>query len=126
MFSYCCCWHPTFSLCYGGSAVCCGRINVSVPGASSVAESRRSVYRSVRERELVEALGPEGTEAPQEALNAKAVDVIRRVQDKLTGLDFARGGSEPCDVSEQVDLLIAQATSNERLCQCYVGWCPFW
>jgi hypothetical protein len=25
-------------------------------------------------------------------------------------------------VQKQVDLLIQQATSNENLCQCYIGW----
>jgi FKBP12-rapamycin complex-associated protein len=29
-------------------------------------------------------------------------------------------------VPEQVDMLIRQATSHENLCQCYLGWCPFW
>jgi len=69
------------------------------------------------------------------ALNEKALAVIRRVQDKLTGRDFPRaqprgGGAmaiaSGCGVEEQVDMLIRQATSNERLCQCFIGWCPFW
>ena len=51
-------------------------------------------------------LGPEGGSAPPEALNEKAVKVIRRVQDKLAGLDFAN--DEPYDVDKQVDLLIKQ------------------
>lgn len=81
--------------------------------------------RSHRERELVNALGPEGTGAPREALNEKAVAVIRRVQAKLTGRDF-EGEKEPLDVSAQVQRLISQAASHENLCQCYIGWCPFW
>lgn len=81
--------------------------------------------RSHRERELVNALGPEGTGAPREALNEKAVAVIRRVQAKLTGRDF-EGEREPLDVSAQVQRLISQAASHENLCQCYIGWCPFW
>ena len=24
------------------------------------------------------------------------------------------------------ELLIEQATSHQNLCQCFVGWCPFW
>lgn len=63
-------------------------------------------------------------EAPAEALNEKAVAVIRRVQDKLTGLDF--GNERPLDVPSQVERLIKQATSNENLCQSFIGWCPFW
>jgi FKBP12-rapamycin complex-associated protein len=54
----------------------------------------------------------------------KALVLISRVRDKLTGRDFDRNVS--LDVPEQVDLLIQQATSHELLCQCYIGWCPFW
>ncbi|GMF39009.1 unnamed protein product [Phytophthora fragariaefolia] len=82
--------------------------------------------RSVRERELLSALGPEGIAAPRVALNEKAVAVIRRVQAKLSGRDFEGEGGEPLDVSAQVQRLISQATSHENLCQCYIGWCPFW
>ena len=59
-----------------------------------------------------------------EALNKKAVSIINRVRDKLTGNDFTN--REVLDVQTQVDLLIQQATSHENLCQCYIGWCPFW
>nr|UIB01653.1 serine/threonine-protein kinase mTOR [Propylea japonica] len=59
-----------------------------------------------------------------EALNRKAVVITNRVKDKLTGKDF--GPDEVLTVQKQVDLLIRQATSNENLCQCYIGWCPFW
>jgi len=63
-------------------------------------------------------------EHPPEALNKKALDIIHRVRDKLTGRDF--DPKECLDVKRQVDYLIQQATSNENLCQCYIGWCPFW
>merc|ERR1719322_528975 len=59
-----------------------------------------------------------------EALNRKALDIIQRVRDKLTGRDFSR--EETLDIAEQVDRLIEQATNNENLCQSYIGWCPFW
>uniref|UniRef100_UPI00358FB62C serine/threonine-protein kinase mTOR-like n=1 Tax=Myxine glutinosa TaxID=7769 RepID=UPI00358FB62C len=59
-----------------------------------------------------------------EALNKKAISIINRVRDKLTGRDFSH--EETLDVPIQVDLLIKQATSHENLCQCYIGWCPFW
>merc|ERR1712062_790626 len=59
-----------------------------------------------------------------EALNKKALDIVQRVRDKLTGRDF--DANECLAVADQVDLLIRQATNNENLCQCYVGWCPFW
>ncbi|XP_075695475.1 serine/threonine-protein kinase mTOR isoform X1 [Rhinoderma darwinii] len=59
-----------------------------------------------------------------EALNKKAIQIINRVRDKLTGRDFNH--EETLDVATQVELLIKQATSHENLCQCYIGWCPFW
>jgi len=55
-----------------------------------------------------------------EALNKKALAVVTRVKEKLTGRDF--GNEEPLHVEEQVDFLIQQATSHENLCQCYIGW----
>eukprot|EP00727_Mastigamoeba_balamuthi_P000853 m51a1_g10765 putative protein atypical group (2524) ;mRNA; r:20614-29506 len=58
-----------------------------------------------------------------EVLNARALTVIKRVSRKLTGRDF---GNYVLDVPAQVDKLIKQATSHENLCQCYIGWCPFW
>ena len=33
---------------------------------------------------------------------------------------------ESLKTKEQVGLLIQQAPSHENLCQCYIGWCPFW
>lgn len=59
-----------------------------------------------------------------EALNKKAIQIINRVRDKLTGRDFSH--DDTLDVPTQVELLIKQATSHENLCQCYIGWCPFW
>ncbi|XP_017768823.1 PREDICTED: target of rapamycin [Nicrophorus vespilloides] len=59
-----------------------------------------------------------------EAVNEKAVAIINRVRDKLTGKDFIRDGTST--VNSQVNQLIIQATDNENLCQCYIGWCPFW
>lgn len=58
-----------------------------------------------------------------EILNEKAVVVVNRVSKKLTGRDFS---SETLSVAVQVQKLIDQATSHENLCQCYIGWCPFW
>lgn len=64
----------------------------------------------------------------EEALNAKALKVIRRVQDKLSGSDFpdVQEKNAPLDVSDQVQRLIVQATSSESLCQLFIGWCAFW
>lgn len=59
-----------------------------------------------------------------EAVNKKALAIITRVREKLTGRDFLH--EETLTVQKQVDLLIQQSTSNENLCQSYIGWCPFW
>lgn len=59
-----------------------------------------------------------------EIRNARAMMVLRRINDKLTGNDFRK--SDSLDIPDQVDKLIQQATSVENLCQHYIGWCPFW
>nr|CAD7392941.1 unnamed protein product [Timema cristinae] len=61
-----------------------------------------------------------GDGSQPEALNKKALAIITRVREKLTGRDFLH--EETLTVQRQVDLLIQQATSNENLCQCYIGW----
>lgn len=59
-----------------------------------------------------------------EVTNKRAKSIVERVQHKLTGNDFPP--TKTVDVQKQVDFLIKQATDNENLCQCYIGWCPFW
>ena len=59
-----------------------------------------------------------------EVLNHKAVEVVDRVSNKLTGSDF--GNDPPLTVEKQVQKLIEQASDHENLSQCYIGWCPFW
>uniref|UniRef100_A0A0K0F9G1 Serine/threonine-protein kinase TOR n=1 Tax=Strongyloides venezuelensis TaxID=75913 RepID=A0A0K0F9G1_STRVS len=49
---------------------------------------------------------------------------IERIKHKLIGRDFAFYHSY--EVEGQVNRLIEEATSADNLCQCYVGWCPFW
>ena len=85
----------------------------------SVANSRLD-HRSARESLLVRTHGTEGSEAPLEALNEKALAVMARVQDKLAG------EVDRLAVPDQVDRLIAQACDVQNLCQSFVGWCPFW
>ena len=65
---------------------------------------------------------------PEEALNERAVAVMKRLSDKLTGRDFSPDGEsiESDSVPAQVQRLVQQATSHECLCQNYIGWCPFW
>lgn len=79
--------------------------------------------KPANQSESVSSLGGE-LGVPTEALNKKAIAIINRVRDKLTGRDFS--SKEAVDVPTQVELLIQQATSHENLCQCYIGWCPFW
>ncbi len=60
-----------------------------------------------------------------EVLNERAVAVMKRMSDKLTGRDAVAEGmvapTEPDSVAQQVQRLIALATSNEALCQSYIG-----
>lgn len=80
--------------------------------------------KQARQRELRQHLGPEGVHADPELLYVTAQTVISRVYAKLTGTDFRQ--REPLGVEAQVERLFQEATSHENLCQCYVGWCPFW
>eukprot|EP00978_Attheya_sp_CCMP212_P001865 scaffold3858_cov55-Attheya_sp.AAC.1 len=83
----------------------------------SLARSRRG--RSVRQLEAMSVIASDvENDEKEETLNEKALKVIRRVQDKLTGTDFNgpdETGGEPLDVPDQVQRLIVQATSNENL-----------
>jgi FKBP12-rapamycin complex-associated protein len=101
-----------------------GERSEKVAAEGSIARSR--IERSVRQRELMTLLEGEGGAAHEEALNEKALKVIRRVQDKLTGTDFPDCHDDPLDVDHQVQRLVVQATSTENLCQLFIGWCAFW
>ncbi|XP_010936698.1 serine/threonine-protein kinase TOR isoform X1 [Elaeis guineensis] len=106
--------------------------------------------RGARERELLQAVNQLGD--ANEVLNERALVVMARMSNKLTGRDFFSGSSvsgtansiqhagdhgtlmsgdtreveHGLSVKLQVQKLIIQATSHENLCQNYVGWCPFW
>ncbi|CAJ1924927.1 unnamed protein product [Sphenostylis stenocarpa] len=104
--------------------------------------------RGARERELLQAVNQLGD--ANEVLNERAVVVMARMSNKLTGRDFSAcssvsnnslqhavdhsslisGDNREVDhalsVKLQVQKLIIQASSHENLCQNYVGWCPFW
>jgi len=82
--------------------------------------------RGAREKELLHAVNQLGD--ANEVLNERAVIVMARMSNKLTGRDFHGCGDVELGltVRSQVQKLIAQATSHENLCQSYVGWCPFW
>ena len=53
-----------------------------------------------------------------ESLSMHAKTVLDRVHSKLIG------DGKP--IESHVDQLIREAMAPENLCQCYVGWCPFW
>ncbi|VFQ96023.1 unnamed protein product [Cuscuta campestris] len=104
--------------------------------------------RGAREKELLQAVNQLGD--ANEVLNERAVAVMARMSNKLTGRDFStspppissaqqqildhgnlisgetREPDHGLSVKFQVQKLILQATSHENLCQNYVGWCPFW
>eukprot|EP01088_Endostelium_zonatum_P000897 TRINITY_DN1115_c0_g2_i1.p1 TRINITY_DN1115_c0_g2~~TRINITY_DN1115_c0_g2_i1.p1 ORF type:complete len:885 (-),score=220.88 TRINITY_DN1115_c0_g2_i1:118-2463(-) len=97
-----------------------GNMSISVKvkkGVSVFVVSQQVVYHGEVEEER--------RREEMELVEKKAVSVLNRVEAKLTGKDF-RDGEEALDVTQQVELLIEQATSHERLCQSYMGWCPFW
>jgi FKBP12-rapamycin complex-associated protein len=59
-----------------------------------------------------------------ETQNERAVQVLNRVKEKLTGRDFRP--DEELTYILQVDKLLIEATKLENLCQHYIGWCSFW
>ena len=70
------------------------------------------------------AMDPQEANEKVEVQNARAVQVLDRVRQKLVGRDFKQ--DEELGVEEQVAKLIRQATNVENLCQHYIGWCSFW
>jgi len=59
----------------------------------------------------------------QDALNSRALKIMKRVTKKLDGREFT---DAPLDVPAQVERLFREATNEENLASCYRGWCPFW
>ena len=91
-------------------------------GVEPTHADRGESYRPRRGSSLeARAVDPD---ASKEVQNARALQVLSRVKEKLTGRDFKP--NEELDVSSQVDKLLAQATRVENLCQHYIGWCSFW
>jgi FKBP12-rapamycin complex-associated protein len=89
-------------------------------------EEAYSVGSGLGEKEMLRDIGAEAEtdEAWKHALNQKALEVLDRVVEKLTGRDFK--DSKELSVIEQVDRLIREARSVKNLSQSYIGWCPFW
>ena len=80
--------------------------------------------RDLTREQVLAAYGIQGD--PSEVLNERAVAVMKRMSDKLTGRDFVPVQGDNDSVQRQVQRLIQQATSHENLCQLYIGWCSFW
>ena len=73
-----------------------------------------------REHEPTTAVrGEEG-----EARNQRALEVVRRIQNKLSGRDF--NPNLTLSVPDQVERLVQDATCVENLCVAFIGWCAFW
>ncbi|KAF2843628.1 phosphatidylinositol 3-kinase tor2 [Patellaria atrata CBS 101060] len=83
-------------------------------------------HGSFRPRHRSSAVQANNSQDPEarEVQNVRALEVLARVKDKLTGRDFKT--IEPLHFETQVDRLIREATNLENLCQHYIGWCSFW
>ncbi|KAI9837156.1 MAG: phosphatidylinositol kinase- protein kinase tor1 [Sclerophora amabilis] len=103
----------------------------SPPEPSFPSERRQSIVSDLPEpRTRPESFRPrarsnlEAEAEPKEVQNARALQVLSRVKEKLTGTDFK--SNEELNIPDQVDKLLLQATNLENLCQHYIGWCSFW
>lgn len=54
--------------------------------------------------------------------NRRALEVVKRIQNKLNGRDYGA----PLSVPAQINKLILEATSAENLATAFVGWCSWW
>lgn len=97
----------------------------NVNGENGVQPSNYTRHRrpSILEGGILDAQEGIPNEA-RELQNARALQVLARVKEKLTGRDFRQ--HEELNVSDQVDKLLAQATNVENICQHWIGWCSFW
>ncbi|KDN41769.1 putative TOR1-1-phosphatidylinositol 3-kinase [Tilletiaria anomala UBC 951] len=71
-----------------------------------------------------EASGAHRLNQPGDMRNQRALEVVRRIQNKLNGRDF--NPQVALSVSAQMDRLVHEATSLSNLCQSFIGWCAFW
>jgi FKBP12-rapamycin complex-associated protein len=92
--------------------------------ANGVPESGRPDTYRPRNRSSAFATNRVDDQEAKEVQNARAIQVLARVKEKLTGRDFKT--TEELKVETQVDRLIKEATNLENLCQHYIGWCSFW
>ncbi|KAI9804847.1 MAG: hypothetical protein M1825_001216 [Sarcosagium campestre] len=102
----------------------------SPPEPRFPSERRQSIAGEAAEARVESSFRPrarsnlEAEQEPKEVQNARALQVLSRVKEKLTGHDFKP--DEELNVNDQVEKLLQQATNLENLCQHYIGWCSFW
>jgi FKBP12-rapamycin complex-associated protein len=98
----------------------------SIMGGDPDATSERpgSSWRPRNNRTSVAHVNGNQDPEQKEVQNARALQVLSRVKEKLTGRDFKKDKELP--VEEQVEKLLSEATNLENLCQHYIGWCSFW
>jgi FKBP12-rapamycin complex-associated protein len=94
------------------------------PAPNGVPESGRPDTYRPRNRSSAFAQNRLDEQEAKEVQNARAIQVLARIKEKLTGRDFKT--PEDLPVEAQVDKLIREATNLENLCQHYIGWCSFW
>lgn len=88
---------------------------IAAPGGPPASRPRARTNSTVQGSQDMEA---------NESQNTRAVQVLVRVKEKLTGHDFKP--EEELPYIQQVDKLLIEATKLENLCQHYIGWCSFW
>jgi FKBP12-rapamycin complex-associated protein len=99
-----------------------GPIAQSIQNSNSMSFHREAVSRR---KSIDLSLGDDPPN--EENLNARALEVITRIQAKLSGKDFKKfDDDDDLNVEQQVNRLIKEATSIENLCQLYMGWCATW
>nr|WIM49540.1 HIF1a pathway protein [Daphnia magna] len=104
-----------------------GDVGDSMEITANAAANSSSVLNAAISRSKNDIAEATANDGPQpEILNKRALTIVSRVRDKLTGRDFPNETEGTLGIDRQVELLIQQATSHENLCQCYIGWCPFW
>ena len=96
--------------------------HANAPSASRTLQHNPSFRGRGRTSALTGLQGQD--ENNRDVQNERALQVLKRVREKLTGMDFKN--FEPLSVDDQVARLIAQATNIENICQHYIGWCSFW
>jgi FKBP12-rapamycin complex-associated protein len=101
-----------------------GNASESESGSDEEADPEKGETAKAAKGGAVGAANADEAEGTGEQLNERAITVIARISNKLTGRDY--NPDEELKTNTQVDFLIRQAMSQENLAQAYVGWCAFW